>query len=190
MDEATNTVPHHGVSVDLLRAQAHAAGLPLHTIAIPPAALTLSKYSWAPACMAAKAAFLPERGPVTPSFTESSVMPGSGLEGASVSGAAVSGASVSGASVSGVVASSVAGGGAAPSSPPQPARASKPAARVRISATASQRPLMIPPSCGLPLPRRPGTPGPRQRPHSPEVQDPAREPATAAGEQARRSARE
>lgn len=38
VDETTNTVPHHGVSAELLDAQARAAGLPLHTIAIPPAA--------------------------------------------------------------------------------------------------------------------------------------------------------
>lgn len=42
VDEATHTVPHHGVSADLLRAQAHAAGLSLHTIAIPPAASNAS----------------------------------------------------------------------------------------------------------------------------------------------------
>jgi uncharacterized protein (TIGR00290 family) len=38
VDESTNTVPHHGVHATLLEAQAEAAGLPLHTIAIPPAA--------------------------------------------------------------------------------------------------------------------------------------------------------
>jgi uncharacterized protein (TIGR00290 family) len=42
VDEATGTVPHHGVAAELLRAQAAAAGLPLHTIAIPPAASNAS----------------------------------------------------------------------------------------------------------------------------------------------------
>jgi uncharacterized protein (TIGR00290 family) len=37
-DEASGTVPHHGVSVALLAAQARAAGLPLVTIGLPPAA--------------------------------------------------------------------------------------------------------------------------------------------------------
>ncbi|UGS34119.1 adenine nucleotide alpha hydrolase [Capillimicrobium parvum] len=41
-DETTGTVPHHGVAMDLLRAQAAAAGLPLHAIAIPPAATNAS----------------------------------------------------------------------------------------------------------------------------------------------------
>jgi uncharacterized protein (TIGR00290 family) len=37
-DEETRTVPHHGVGIELLAAQAKAAGLPLVTVALPPAA--------------------------------------------------------------------------------------------------------------------------------------------------------
>jgi uncharacterized protein (TIGR00290 family) len=37
-DEETGTVPHHGVAVELLAAQADAAGLPLATVALPTAA--------------------------------------------------------------------------------------------------------------------------------------------------------
>src|SRR5512142_1083044 len=37
-DEETRTVPHHGVAIELLEAQARAAGLPLVTVALPPAA--------------------------------------------------------------------------------------------------------------------------------------------------------
>jgi len=42
VDETTGTVPHHGVPAALVRAQAAAAGLPLHTVPIPPAASNAS----------------------------------------------------------------------------------------------------------------------------------------------------
>src|SRR5439155_26193671 len=35
-DEESGTVPHHGVAIELLAAQADAAGLPLATVALPP----------------------------------------------------------------------------------------------------------------------------------------------------------
>jgi uncharacterized protein (TIGR00290 family) len=37
-DESSRTVPHHGVPIDLIAAQAHAVGLPLAAVALPPAA--------------------------------------------------------------------------------------------------------------------------------------------------------
>jgi uncharacterized protein (TIGR00290 family) len=37
-DEERGKVPHHGVEIELLAAQANAAGLPLVTVALPPAA--------------------------------------------------------------------------------------------------------------------------------------------------------
>src|SRR5437899_7362196 len=36
-DECSRTVPHHGIGIDLMAAQADAAGLPLATVALPPA---------------------------------------------------------------------------------------------------------------------------------------------------------
>src|SRR5438132_11913080 len=40
-DECSRTVPHHGVGIELMAAQAEAAGLPLATVALPPAAANL-----------------------------------------------------------------------------------------------------------------------------------------------------
>jgi uncharacterized protein (TIGR00290 family) len=37
-DECSRTVPHHGVGIELMAAQADAAGVPLATVALPPAA--------------------------------------------------------------------------------------------------------------------------------------------------------
>jgi uncharacterized protein (TIGR00290 family) len=42
VDEATATVPHHGIGVELLACQAAAAGVPLVTVPIPPAASNVS----------------------------------------------------------------------------------------------------------------------------------------------------
>jgi uncharacterized protein (TIGR00290 family) len=41
-DEDSGTVPHHGVGIELLAAQANAAGLPLVTVALPPAASNIT----------------------------------------------------------------------------------------------------------------------------------------------------
>jgi uncharacterized protein (TIGR00290 family) len=41
-DEQSRTVPHHGVGIELLEAQAKAAGLPLVTVALPPVASNVS----------------------------------------------------------------------------------------------------------------------------------------------------